>query len=158
MENSNVRIYDAKDQVPEEIENLVRIAREATADSYAPYSNFYVGAAALLEDGTIVKGSNMENASYPLCLCAERVALAAIHSQYPKSKVKIMAVTARNPKQAVVEPVAPCGACRQVLLEFEQKQDCEMKIVMCGEEGSIAICESAAALLPLAFDHSFLSK
>ena len=158
MDRETVKFLNPQDSIPEEIANLVAKAKEATNTSYAPYSNFYVGAAALLDNGTVVIGSNFENASYPLCLCAERVALASIHSQYPDAVVQMMAVTARNPKAALLEPVAPCGACRQVLLEYEQKQKSEIQIIMFGEEGKIAICESAASLLPMAFDHSFLSK
>jgi len=158
MDKKAIQFIYPQDTIPENIANLVATAKEATNNSYAPYSNFYVGAAALLEDGTVVTGSNFENASYPLCLCAERVALASIHSQYPDAVVKMMAVTARNPKAALVEPVAPCGACRQVLLEYEQKQKSKIEIIMFGEEGKIAICESVASLLPMAFDHSFLSK
>lgn len=158
MENNTVQIYTSNESVPEVIQELIKSAKEATESSYAPYSNFYVGAAALLEDGTIVIGSNFENASYPLCLCAERVALASIHSQYPGAIVKMMAVTAVNPNQKMSEPIAPCGACRQVLLEYEQKQKENIKIIMFGEEGDVAVCDSAAKLLPLAFDHSFLSK
>ncbi len=158
MDNNAVIFLRPKDSIPESIAKLVSKAKEATNTAYAPYSNFYVGAAALLDDGNIVIGSNFENASYPLCLCAERVALASVHSQYPGAVVKMMAVTARNPKTVLTEPVAPCGACRQVLLEYEQKQKGEIKIIMFGEEGGIAICNSAASLLPMAFDHSFLSK
>jgi cytidine deaminase len=158
MDKETIKFLTNKESISEEVANLIAKAKEATNASYAPYSNFYVGAAALLEDGTIVLGSNFENASYPLCLCAERVALASIHSQYPNAVVKIMAVTARNPKERLLEPIAPCGACRQVLLEYEQKQKSEIQIIMFGEDGKIAICGSAASLLPMAFDHSFLSK
>jgi len=158
MDNQDVEIIPSREAMPEQLKALIAKAEEATQNSYAPYSNFYVGVAALLSDGTIVTGSNFENASYPLCLCAERVALASIHSQYPGATVKMMAVTAVNPKQKMTEPIAPCGACRQVLLEYEQKQNENIKIIMFGEEGSVAICESAAKLLPLAFDNSFLSK
>lgn len=135
---------------------LVKKAVEATDDAYAPYSNFYVGAAALLESGEIVKGSNFENASYPLCLCAERVALGSVHSQYPGAIVKSIAVTAKNPKQKVSEPVAPCGACRQVICEYEQKQGAPIEIIMFGETDAVIVCESASHLLPIAFDHKFL--
>ncbi len=157
MDNTNVKIYSSDDTLPMELAAVVATAREALNDAYAPYSNFLVGAAALLENGLLVKGSNFENASYPLCLCAERVALASVHSQYPSIAVRVMAVTAKNPKQKITEPVAPCGACRQVLLEFEQKQGVPMQVVMFGETGKIIVYESAAHLLPMAFDHSFLS-
>jgi len=156
MENTDIRIFLDREELTEPYANLVKIGEEASADAYAPYSNFQVGAAVLLEDGSIVKGSNFENASYPLCLCAERVALASVHSQQPGAVVKMIAVTAKNPKQPVTEPVAPCGACRQVLCEYEQKQGSAMEVIMYGETGSVVVYKSAAKLLPMAFDHTFL--
>jgi len=158
MDTANVKVYSNDSELPQEIAEVVSAAREALKVAYAPYSNFLVGAAALLDNGEVVMGSNFENASYPLCLCAERVALASVHSQYPGATVKVMAVTAKNPKQEITEPVAPCGACRQVLLEYEQKQKAPMQIVMFGESGKLAVYKSAAGLLPMAFDHSFLTE
>jgi len=156
MENKDIQIYSGRSELSKSHAALVKIGEEATADAYAPYSKFYVGAAILLEDGNIVKGSNFENASYPLCLCAERVALASVHSQQPGAIVKMIAVTAKNPRKKVSEPVAPCGACRQVLCEYEKKQGTPMEVIMCGETGKIVVFKSAAQLLPMAFDHTFL--
>ena len=151
-----IQVFNSRSDLSKPIADLVDVAAKALNDAYAPYSNFYVGAAVLLEDGTVVKGSNFENASYPLCLCAERVALGSVHSQYPGAVVKSIAVTAKNPKQAVIEPVAPCGACRQVLLEYEQKQGSPLQVIMFGESGKVVICESSEQLLPMAFGHKFL--
>ena len=151
-----IQVFNSRSDLSKPIADLVDVAAKALNDAYAPYSNFYVGAAVLLEDGTVVKGSNFENASYPLCLCAERVALGSVHSQYPGAVVKSIAVTAKNPKQAVIEPVAPCGACRQVLLEYEQKQGSPLQVIMFGESGKVVICESSEQLLPMVFGHKFL--
>lgn len=151
-----VKIFESRNELDKAMADLVDMAEKAVEDAYAPYSNFYVGAAVLLEDGTVIKGSNFENASYPLCLCAERVALGSVHSQYPGATVKSIAVTAINPKQPVTEPVAPCGACRQVLLEYEQKQGTPLQVIMFGESGKVVVFESAEQLLPMAFGHKFL--
>ncbi len=152
----NTKIFDSRKELSQPILELVTTAERALEDAYAPYSNFYVGAAVLLDNGIIIKGSNFENASYPLCLCAERVALGSVHSQYPGATVKAIAVTAKNPKQPVTEPVAPCGACRQVLLEYEQKQGSPLQVIMFGESGKVIVCEASKQLLPMAFGHKFL--
>ncbi len=151
-----IKFYESRKELKKLDAELVSRAADAVADAYAPYSNFYVGAAVLLDTGEIIKGSNFENASYPLCLCAERVALGSVHSQYPKAKVISIAVTAKNPKQKVTEPVAPCGACRQVLLEYEQRQGVPLQVIMFGETGKVVIYPDAQSLLPMAFGHKFL--
>lgn len=135
---------------------LLAKAKEATKDAYAPYSNFQVGAACLLENGKIIKGSNFENASYPLCLCAERTALAAIHSQYTDQKVLSIAVTASNESKKIDQPISPCGACRQVILEFEKRQSAPIKLILQGESGPVLTFTSIKELLPLSFDGDFL--
>ena len=114
-----------------------------------PYSKFHVGAAALLEDGTIVTGSNQENAAYPSGLCAERVALFHAGHQYPDMPVVALAIAAAtNGRQ--VESISPCGACRQVLLEAEQRYGKPMKVLLCGTK-EVVVAESAESLLPLCF-------
>ena len=115
----------------------------------SPYSKFHVGAAALLEDGTIVTGSNQENAAYPSGLCAERVALFHAGHQYPDMPVVALAIAAAtNGRQ--VESISPCGACRQVLLEAEQRYGKPMKVLLCGTK-EVVVAESAELLLPLCF-------
>ncbi|MEL7021021.1 MAG: cytidine deaminase, partial [Bacteroidota bacterium] len=123
---------------------------------HAPYSNFYVGAAVLLQNGQILNGANQENAAYPMCLCAERVALASAHAQHPDSPVVAIAITVKNPAQVINQPAAPCGACRQVICETEQRYQQSMQIVLRGETGEIFVFEGGKDLLPIGFDQSYL--
>lgn len=143
-----IRIYSLA-ELPEEESRLMEAAIKATGQSYAPYSKFHVGAAALLEDGTIITGSNQENAAYPSGLCAERVALFHAGHQYPDMPVVALAIAAAtNGRQ--VESISPCGACRQVLLEAEQRYGKPMKVLLCGTK-EVVVAESAESLLPLCF-------
>jgi len=135
---------------------LLNLATASLDNAYAPYSNFHVGAAVLLDNGKMIGGSNQENAAYPLCLCAERVALSAVASQYPNVVVKSMAITVKAPNQVVSQPAMPCGSCRQSLCEQEFKQKKDIKLVIRGEEGDIYIFKSAKDILPFSFDASFL--
>ena len=145
---TKIRIYSLA-ELPEEESRLMEAAIKATGQSYAPYSKFHVGAAALLEDGTIVTGSNQENAAYPSGLCAERVALFHAGHQYPDMPVVALAIAAAtNGRQ--VESISPCGACRQVLLEAEQRYGKPMKVLLCGTK-EVVVAESAELLLPLCF-------
>jgi cytidine deaminase len=141
---------EAKALAPDQLRLLER-ARAAWADAYTPYSGFQVGAALLLPDERIVTGANQENASFPLCLCAERVALAAAASVYPGRPVLCMAIAGRNPRKAIDYPVTPCGACRQVICETESRQGRPISLLLAGERGPVYFVESAATLLPLAF-------
>ena len=121
----------------------------AARNAYAPYSHFNVGAAVLLEDGTIVCGSNQENIAYPSGLCAERVALFTAGATYPKQPVVAMAIVAI--KNGEIQPsIAPCGACRQVMLETERRYNQPMRILLCGKDETILI-DSAQDLLPFSF-------
>lgn len=130
---------------------LIEKAIEATGHSYAPYSHFSVGAAVRLTDGTIVCGSNQENAAYPSGICAERTTLFYANSQYPQQGVDTLAIAARNEKgELVSKPISPCGACRQVMLECEQRFQHPMRILLYGTEGVYEI-ESVSSLLPLSF-------
>lgn len=143
-------------EVPEEEQSLVDAAVKATQQAYAPYSKFHVGAAALLADGTIVTGSNQENAAYPSGLCAERVALFHAGHQYPDVPVVALAIAAATGGRQV-ESISPCGACRQVLLETEQRYDRPVKVLLCGTS-DVLVAPSAASLLPLCFGKDDLSK
>ncbi len=145
-----------KEELPSEFKSLLYAAITAADKAYAPYSNFRVGAAVLLSDGKIVTGSNQENAAYPSGLCAERVALFNAGSQYPELSVVAMAVTAySNNKQ--VEMVSPCGACRQVMLEVENRYKYPFKVLLCGSE-KVYQLDNASSLLPISFDGSDLPK
>ncbi len=152
-----VHVFQDAEQLPEIDRQLLAHAVAALDQSYSPYSNFQVGAALLLENGAIVLGSNQENASYPLCLCAERVALAAASSTQAGLAIKSIAITARNPKKLISQPVSPCGACRQVMCESENRQTQAMRVILRGETGAVYILDSAKDLLPLSFDASFLT-
>ena len=144
------RIY-ALDELPEESRKLVDAALEATQRSYAPYSHFYVGAAVKLDNGVIVTGNNQENVAFPSGLCAERTALFYANAQYPEVPVKALAIVARDSSGKVTEaPISPCGACRQVMLETENRFGKPMQILLASAE-EVIVVERASALLPLAF-------
>lgn len=137
---------------------LFEQAIDAMTRAYAPYSKFHVGCALLLENGEIVQGNNQENIAYPSGLCAERVALFAAASKYPDLKVKTLAVATSTVNNDPKATVSPCGACRQVMIEYERKQPQAMRIISGAADGVIDVFESASALLPLAFFDSNLSR
>ena len=143
----------------EELEELDRklidAAKEATNRSYAPYSHFSVGAAALLANGTIVTGSNQENAAYPSGTCAERTTLFYANSQYPDQPVMTLAIAARSESGYLESPIPPCGACRQVLLETEQRYQQPMRILLYSLN-DIYVIEGTKVLRPLSFGKDFL--
>lgn len=143
------------EELDETQRRLIDMAKEATVRSYAPYSKFAVGAAALLANGTIVTGSNQENAAYPSGTCAERTTLFYANSQYPDQPVCMLAIAARNGSGFVDTPTPPCGACRQVLLETEQRFGHPMQILLYGGK-EIYIVKGVKNLLPLSFGAEFL--
>ena len=151
--------YEVVDSVKELSKSdrlLLKKAQNALKDSWSPYSNFKVGAAVLLKNKKILKGSNQENAAYPMCLCAERTAFAAAASQFPKSPVTTIAVTVKNPEFIIKTPAAPCGACRQVICETELKHEQNIRVILRGEKGPIYVFKTGKDLLPFGFDASFL--
>lgn len=150
--------FESVSELNEADAKLLTTARAATADAYAPYSKFNVGAAALLTNGTIVTGTNQENASYPVGICAERTLLAAVSTQHKAQAISSMAVSYHNIEGDSNHPVAPCGMCRQSLVEFETRMDHPIRIIMSGMEGRVLIVENAISLLPLAFLKSELKK
>ena len=125
-------------------------ARAATDHSYAPYSHFHVGAALLLEDGTIFRGTNQENAAYPSGLCAERTALFGLAVSQPPQRIVLMAVAAR-PAQGTFTQAMPCGACRQVMTEYENRQGQPIPLLLPGPGGTIYRFAALADLLPFQF-------
>lgn len=149
-------VFESKKQLPEAIQDLMRHAETARENAYAPYSNFRVGAALLLENGKTITGNNQENAAYPSGLCAERVAVFFTGAQYPNTKILQLAITARSEKQELKEPIPPCGACRQAIAEYEIKQDHPIEIYFMGETGKVLKTDSVKALLPLLFDSGSL--
>jgi cytidine deaminase len=130
--------------------HLVNMAKATAMKAYAPYSGFCVGAALLLENGEIITGSNQENAAYPLGLCAERTALYYAGSQFPDMPVKTIAITAWHNGSFVAEPIPPCGGCRQVFLETQERYGNKIKVIMYGEK-LIRIVRDVQKLLPFPF-------
>ena len=159
MEEFNINIKVTKkndDELTEEEKTLVEKAKEATFRSYAPYSHFCVGASVMLEDRTIITGNNQENSAYPSGLCAERTTIFYANSRYPDMKVTHLCIAARDSSgKFTSRPVSPCGACRQVMSETEDRNKSPMKVILYGTDG-IYIIGSAKDLLPVSFDASFL--
>ena len=141
------------DELSDQDKQLIDKAKEMTQHSYAPYSQFKVGAAALLANGAIVTGSNQENAAYPSGLCAERTTLFYANSQYPDQAVLTLAIAARTEQDFIDNPIPPCGACRQVILETETRYKHPVRILLYGKK-EIYLIKGIRDLLPLSFDGS----
>lgn len=137
-------------------QELIVQAQDAIKGSYSPYSHFAVGAAVKLSNGIIIKGSNQENAAYPSGLCAERVALFSAGSKYPGVAIEAIAISVNSPYTESESPLAPCGACRQVMIEYEHLHKKPMRVLMYGRNGDIIIIEKAKDLLPFNFQADYL--
>lgn len=144
-------VYDTIDEMNEPDALLLSQAREVTKHAHAPYSNFQVGAIARLANGELVKGSNQENASFPIGLCAERVLLATAASLFPKVAIDAIAVSYHNLNGESIHPISPCGICRQSLVEYEAFYKKPIRLILGGLEGKIYVIDKAAMLLPLGF-------
>lgn len=139
------------DELPESERRLVGLAREATLRSYAPYSHFHVGAAIELDNGQTVTGANQENVAYPSGLCAERTAAFYAHATYPEAHFRTIAIAARGTDgHEVAQPIPPCGACRQALLEYEKLAGTDVPVLLAGDS-VIYKLPSVKSLMPLAF-------
>lgn len=147
----NYEVYDNIAELPEEDQWLLNEAREVTANAYAPYSKFQVGAVARMANGEIVAGSNQENASFPVGLCAERVLLASVSSLFPRVPIEKVAISYKSEHQKSDHPISPCGICRQSLQEFEMRVGRPVQLILGGMEGPVYVIDSASRLLPLAF-------
>ena len=147
----NYIVYDSIEELQEDEKWLLNEAREVTAQAYAPYSNFQVGAVAKMANGEVISGSNQENASFPVGLCAERVLLASISSRFPKIPVQTIAISYKSDHQKSDHPISPCGICRQSLQEFEIRGSQPIKLILGGMTGPVYVIDSASRLLPLAF-------
>lgn len=156
IQNDSFEEFNSEEELSINDVELLTEARKACETSYSPYSNFQVGAAVRLSDGTIVIGSNQENAAYPSGLCAERVALFHIGANYIGKSIKSIAVAAKRADQDFYLPVTPCGSCRQVMLEFEQKQENPISFIMRSGENSWIKTHSCKVLLPFSFDKNSL--
>ena len=147
----NYTVYSSIEELPRDLGWLLNEAREITAQAYAPYSNFQVGAVARLANGEIVSGSNQENASFPVGLCAERVLLASASSLFPKIPIEKMAISYKSEHVKSDHPISPCGICRQSLQEYESRVNHPVQLILGGMTGPVYVIDSASRLLPLAF-------
>ena len=155
MKNKELKIayqeYNSLDELEPADRRLADAAIEATSQSYAPYSNFNVGAAVMYGDEEIVKGSNQENAAYPSAMCAERTALFYASSNRPEVPIKGIAIAARQNGTLTGSPVTPCGACRQVMAQYQTKSGIPMHIILIGSD-KILKFNKVEDILPFIFD------
>jgi cytidine deaminase len=149
--NFMFEVYPSINQLTEEDAALLTQARAATANAYAPYSHFNVAAAALLSNGKIVTGTNQENASYPVGICAERTLLSTVANIFPRTGIVTMAISYFNSNGNSANPVAPCGMCRQALIEYQERTQQPMRLILGGMSGEVFIIENAGQLLPFSF-------
>ena len=150
--NTSIEVYESLNDLKDDERVLIDCARKACERAYAPYSKFMVGAAVMLADGKIIEGNNQENAAYPSGLCAERVALFAASAIHNNTPVKMIAVTCKTDTKVITTPVTPCGSCRQVIAEYEDKFNQPIRIIMTGEKGQVYACNGIDQLLPLLFN------
>lgn len=151
----SVDVYNHAKHLPADEFALLQHATKAMQTAYAPYSQFKVGAAVLLENGKIITGNNQENAAYPSGMCAERVALYYAGAQYPTNAIKTIAVTC---EAQVDQPVTPCGACRQAIAEYEQRHKKKIKLLMATPTGKVYCSNGIETLLPFMFSCKYLKK
>lgn len=142
-------------ELPRETQELVERAKAAATEAYAPYSHFRVGCAVRLKSGTIVTGSNQENAAYPSGLCAERTTLFYAGAQYPNDPVVELVVLAMKEDGILVKRAAPCGGCRQVMVEVADRFQHPFRVVMAGPDEALVV-QDCRMLLPITFDASSL--
>lgn len=143
--------YDSWKSLDESDIDLVKKAYDVMENAYAPYSKFRVGASLLMEDGTLITGSNQENIAYPSGLCAERVALFYAGANYPDKKINTLCVVAKGDLVPTEEILSPCGGCRQVMLETENRQGNAFRVILVSQNEKTVVFNSARDLLPLAF-------
>lgn len=148
--NTKINVY-SYNELADIDKKLIDLAKEATKRSYSPYSKFRVGAALLLSNGETVTGSNQENVAFPSGTCAERTAIFYAHSQYPDEKIIKIAIAAYYEDDFVKNPISPCGACRQAILEYEKLGGTAIEVLLYGKD-EIYILEGIKTLLPLQFD------
>ncbi|MBX2965624.1 MAG: cytidine deaminase [Cyclobacteriaceae bacterium] len=155
---SEFSMFKHFDELDQESKYLLHKAKDATNHAHASYSKFTVGAALILDDGTVVTGANYENAAYPSGMCAERVALFAAAAQHPERRIMKIAIVAKKKGAKELVPAASCGACRQVMLEFEVNQKKPIAIVMQTDDNTWVLAPSAQSLLPFSFTKNNLDN
>ena len=149
--STEVFVYEDINELEIHEKQLLLKAAEAQSKAYAPYSNFLVGSAVLLDNGEVLSGANQENAAYSTCICGERSVLSAAASMYPNVKPILLAVAVKNLNKDQPKPAAPCGECRQYIFEVESRYNSEIPILMQAQSNKIYKVASASQLLPLAF-------
>ncbi len=147
--------YESIDELTPADRSLVLKARDAALTAYAPYSKFRVGAAILMANGAVVASANLENAAFPSGICAERSAISAASSQFPGVKPLAIAIAAMTTEGITVDPVPPCGNCRQMIVEEEQRHDISLRVIITGKNRFIVL-EKGSDLLPFHFNRSNL--
>jgi cytidine deaminase len=150
--------YDEISELSNSEQSLLNSAKVIAHSAYAPYSNFKVGAAILLKNGEVVVGNNQENIAYPSGLCAERVAIFHAGATHPNEPISTIAIYAESEKMPVDTPISPCGACRQVIMEYRQKQTTPIRVILMPQKGKVWVFECVSDLLPYAFDLKGLKK
>lgn len=151
-----LQIYEHIDDLSSPLTDLVRLSIESTKLAYAPYSNFLVGAAVLTQSGKMFVGANQENAAYPQCMCGERVALYHAAMSSPHDPIEAVAISVKNKDKELFDPVMPCGACRQVILEFENRYNKNIMILLRTSDDKVYVVNSVKEILPLGFNQTFL--
>ena len=144
-------VYNDITELKKEDAELLTQARVVTKQAYAPYSNFFVGAVAKLANGKTVAGTNQENASYPVGICAERVLLGNATTLYPGISIDTIAISYDSEEVKSDHPISPCGMCRQALKEYETRTDKPIRLILAGQKGKIYIVKTVSFLLPFAF-------
>jgi cytidine deaminase len=144
-------VYNDTSELEKEDAALLNKARAVTKQAYAPYSNFFVGAVARLKNGETVTGTNQENASFPVGICAERVLLGNAATLFPGISIDTLAISYDSKEIKSDHPISPCGMCRQALLEYETRTKQPIRLILAGQEGKIYIVQTVQFLLPFAF-------
>ena len=148
-------VFDDISKLDEKDAWLLREARNVTENAYAPYSEFHVGAVAMLANGQVVAGTNQENASYPVGICAERVLLGNAATLYKDVPIETLAISyvskSKTEEIKSDHPISPCGMCRQALLEYETRTKKPIRLILSGQEGKVFVIKTAGYLLPFAF-------
>jgi cytidine deaminase len=147
----NYQLFSNWTDLPEQEQRLVDKAYEAMEKAYAPYSEFKVGACALMDDGSFILGNNQENAAFPSGICAERVALFYAGANFPNKKVLTLCIVAKGDLMPASQLLSPCGGCRQVMLESENRQKQPIRVILVNQDKRTMVLDSVIQLLPFGF-------
>jgi cytidine deaminase len=160
MQKKNIsfeyEVFESAEELTAADRELLEAARKVTGNAYAPYSHFNVGAVARLTNGETISGTNQENASYPVTICAERVLLSAASVVYPEIPVETMAISYNGEVGNNDKPVSPCGMCRQALSEYEVRWNHPIRLILSGMNGPVYIIQKVTDILPFSFGSSDL--